>query len=149
MKTILLLFFFIFISGCTKEQRKPETSDTKKDTTSKNIQKSTNTTPQGAGDETSNKNPSLKDVDYTISKVPSDITDYEGKIVAMAKWNDKLGDNILFITETEVKSSGGDNRHKELLVYHYITSRNENKLLWKINDFIKDCPVDITLQYID
>ncbi|HEY3250466.1 MAG TPA: hypothetical protein VGK25_05055 [Ignavibacteria bacterium] len=148
MKTIILLLVLTLISGCSKVQKKPETSETKKDTTSQ-IQSSTSTVPQGANDNNEQTKPALINVEYGISKLPTGLSGYEGKIMAMAKWEDKLGANVVFITETSEKYSGDDNRHKELYGYHYITSDDANKLLWKINDFIKDCPVDITIKYID
>jgi hypothetical protein len=59
-----------------------------------------------------------------------------------------MGENIVLITETSEKTQSGNNRMKELFGYHYIISGGEAKLLWRINDFVKDCPVDITLSYL-
>jgi len=150
MKLIsVLLLALVLLFGCNKEQKNSTTEETKKDSTTaqqKNAQ--TKSDPQNASNPDGQNNaPAISKIEYGISKLPSSLKDYEGKIVAMAKWEDKLGANVLFITETEEK--GGENRHKELYGYHYLMSDKENKQVWKINDFIKDCPVDITLTYID
>jgi hypothetical protein len=145
----VLLITLVIALGCNKEQKSTRSEENKKDTiTNQQNTSQTKTDPQNASNTDGQNNSSiLTNIEYGISKLPPTLKDYEGKIVAMAKWDDKLGANALFITETEEK--GGESRHKELYGYHYIINDKENKLVWKINDFIKDCPVDITLNYID
>ena len=144
---IIILAVFILASGCNKEQK--TAIENKKDTTAATQNNNqTQTDPQNANNTGGNTgSASLTNIEYGISKLPPGLKDYDGKIVAMAKWEDKMGSNVIFITETEER--GGEERHKELYGYHYIITDNENKLVWKINDFIKDCPLDITLSYID
>lgn len=79
---------------------------------------------------------------------------YSGKIITGKKWSDKNGENILIITETGIRKrkseeEGEYNLTKELFGYHY-ADRNSGSydLLWKINDFIKDCMFDLTLSHI-
>lgn len=145
----VLLITFIIAAGCNKGQRNNTAGENKRDTVSSRQDNSqTKTDPQSANNNDAGSNSSgLTNIEYGISKLPPALKDYDGNVVAMAKWEDKLGTNVLFITETEER--GGENRHKELYGYHYIISNKENKLVWKINDFIKDCPVDITLSYIE
>jgi len=145
----VLLITLIIAFGCNKEQKTSSTGENKKDTIANQQNNSqTKSDPQNANNNNvENNSSSLTNIEYGISKLPPILKNYDGKIVAMAKWEDKLGRNVLFITETEEK--GGDNRHKELYGYHYLISDEENKQVWKINDFIKDCPVDLTLKYID
>jgi hypothetical protein len=144
---IIMLAAFLILSGCSKEQK--TTTETKKDTSSsQQNNKQTQTDPQNANNTGGNSGSTgLVNVEYGISKLPAGLKNYEGKIVAMAKWEDKTGANLIFITETEER--GGEERHKELYGYHYIITDDENKLVWKINDFIKNCPLDISLSYID
>ena len=85
-------------------------------------------------------------VQYTISKIPEEIK-YQGTIIAMAKWKDALGDNVVFVTET-AETSNEDTRSKELYGYHYILNDDTGQL-WRIYDFVKDCPLDLTLRYMD
>ncbi len=148
---LALAAMIILFSACNKDNKTTDTV-TKKDSSSQNnTNKNTNADPQNAGD---TKTPaadisgsSLTNVEYGISKLPPSLKGYEGNIVAMAKWEDKLGANVLFVTETDLQAKG-DNHSKELYAHHYTITDKENKLVWKINDFIKDCPVDVTLQYM-
>lgn len=89
----------------------------------------------------------VRNIEYGIKIIPSEIS-YSGTPVAMVTWEDKSGNNLLFVTETEEKFKR-DERTKELYAYHYFTGATENKQLWKIYDYIKDCPVDVTLSYIN
>ncbi|MEO8446466.1 MAG: hypothetical protein ABI528_03175 [bacterium] len=77
-----------------------------------------------------------------------DLHDHVSNTVASVQWTDNLGDNLIEVIETDV-SWNGDKRTKELYAYHYITNAGEKKQLWKVYDFIKDCEVDVTLNYID
>lgn len=148
MKTFLfisILFFF----GCGKDSKKspeesamPSVKESAAEKINSGISKDTiekNNTNQISTD--------LGYIKYGISKVPESIQ-YSGSVVAMAQWDDKLGSNIVFITES-AEISNEDTRSKELYGYHYITDNSEYVRLWKINDFIKDCPVDLTLEYTD
>lgn len=140
---IALSFFF----SCGKKED-VKTSSPGKDTTASQKQVAetkTDTTNQNPGE--TNTNTSLSNIEYGISKLPPTLTGYAGEIVAMAKWEDKLGANVLFVTETK-EVWKGDNRSKELYGYHYTITDKENKQIWKIQDFVKDCPVDVTLSFI-
>jgi hypothetical protein len=142
MKLLFALFVSLAVfTGCGKN--KTDDSATKKDSTTQNTNSNT-TTPQNAGDtknpvDTSNSgsSSSLINIEYGVSALPPTLKGYNGSIVAMAKWEDKLGANVLFLTETEEQSKD-DNRSKELFAYHYTITDKENKLVWKINDFIKE-----------
>jgi hypothetical protein len=148
MKLITILLAVIIIaSGCNREQKSSHSDEQKKDSSKLTQQNNSQVNAQGNGSSGESQSSGIKNIEYGISKMPSLLKDYDGKIVAMAKWDDNMGSNVVFITETEVK--GGEYRHKELYGYHYITSNDEYKLIWKINDFVKDCPVDLTLSYID
>lgn len=147
---IIIISVFILSSGCNKDQRTNQNAETKKDTatqTKQNMQATINTASTMQKADSSDKS-GIENLTYDTGRLPDGIK-YSGKIVGSARWNDKNGENIVIITETPVKEQSGDFKMKELFGYQYTVNSGETKLLWKINDFIKDCPVDITLKYID
>lgn len=136
----LLITAFILFS-CGKKDDVKTTDTQKKDTTQTKTETKTLTNdttkpnePQTGG---------IKNLVMEPGKLPSSVK-YEGKIVAGARWDDKNGTNVLIVCETDEKTTG-DNRSKELFAYQYILDGDKAKQLWKINDFIKDCPVDVML----
>ncbi|MBS1517358.1 MAG: hypothetical protein JSS91_04655 [Bacteroidetes bacterium] len=90
----------------------------------------------------------VTDIEYGVDRVPASL--YDGnKIIEAVKWKDSLGVNLLFITLSEERSQFGENRIRELFAYQYILEEPRPRFLWKIYDFVKDCPFDITLAYMD
>ena len=77
---------------------------------------------------------------------------FKGRIVDAARWTDDLGDNVIILTETgeyqstTVKDDGY--RDGELYGYHYLVQGDSIKLLWKVYDFIKECPVELKASFI-
>jgi hypothetical protein len=149
MKSLtIFIITIILITGCNKGGRTTKNIEAKKDEVTQ-TQLNTNENPATTTKKTDSTNKiSVENLIYDTDELPDDVR-YSGKIIAGARWNDKNGVNILLITETPEKGQSGDNRMKELFGYHYVTGGGETKLLWKINDFVKDCPVDLTLKYID
>ncbi len=146
---ILMIISMLFFFGCSKgpensadQSVMPSGKETTAEKTFSDIKKDSNEINEAIQTSTD-----LGYVKYSIGKIPDEIK-YSGSVVAMAKWDDKLGSNIVFITET-AENSNEDTRSKELFGYHYLSDNLENNQLWKINDFVKDCPVDLTLEYID
>lgn len=135
----------LIITGCSKENKQTDT-ETKKDARQNTTETNTITTPQNASDKNSPAG-EIKNLSYELTKLPAGVK-YEGKVVAGAKWEDDNGQNIFLVTETEIKNQDTDNRMKELFGYQYIVNGDNANGLWKINDFIKDCPVDVTLSYM-
>lgn len=142
---IIILYGLIF-PGCSREKETSrQSTELKKDTVeNKKIEK----TPPPIL--TIHENV-ITGLTYDVGKLPAGIK-YQGKVVAGARWNDKNGLNILILAETEEKQLNTDEngdtwREKELFGYHYIDEGTGPELLWKINDFVKDCPVDITLEF--
>lgn len=93
---------------------------------------------------------SIKNIEYNLKEIPYDI-EYKGSITASASWIDKSGKNILLITETDLTSPRDetDTREKELYAYQYVINESQTNPVWKVYDYIKDCPVDVTLEYIE
>ena len=76
---------------------------------------------------------------------------YKGKIVKAVNWSDTTGEHIVITTETgEIQNENleGDYRDAALYGYHYLKQGNIWRLTWKVQDFIKECPVDIKANYI-
>lgn len=97
---------------------------------------------------------SVEMLEFSKSDLPSDIK-YSGNIVTGKRWNDKNGENILILTKTNIKKKKSKQpdlddylQECELFGYHYVSSGGSYTLLWKINDFINDCPLDMTLDFI-
>ncbi len=78
---------------------------------------------------------------------------FKGKIINTARWTDNMGDNLVILTETGEYQSPtikGDDTYRDgaLYGYHYVVQSDSVKLLWKVYDFIKECPVDVKANFI-
>ncbi len=154
MRIIISIFIAVFfVLGCSKsknadqqqvknESSEKVTSDSKPQSSSTKEETSVKTKLPGG----------IEDLTYDVTSAPDGMK-YEGNIVAGAKWKDDNGLNTIIITETKIteKEESGDlpySRSKQLFGYQYITSGGDTKQIWKINDFVKDCPVDLDLSYM-
>lgn len=149
--TATLLVLVLLFSSCKKEVKQKSAESGGEDKTEKKFETSnpapSEPTKPPADSTVTNNSDGLNSVKHGIIALSPEVK-YSGSIKSMVKWNDKLGSNILFISETEEKWSG-DVRSKQLYAYHYVNDGTGEKLLWKVNDFVNDCPVDVTLEYID
>lgn len=144
MKTNYTYLLLILIFGIFSCQRKTENDDIN----SKPIKK---IIPQVSEIDISEIN-DLKIKTLTKAEIPTDIS-YEGEIKNAVRWKDKMGDNIVLTTETGIYQSdkfqheneGGD---AELFAYHYTIHEGRSNLVWKVYDYISDCPVDIEAKFI-
>lgn len=145
---LLALVFSVTFSlySCGKKDEIQPTTETKKEEPKKEPEIKNEKAPEATG-ETSGKLEILK---FDKKEVPSDIK-YKGKIMGGAKWKDANGENLLIITETEIQNGtdkeGNDAISKELFGYNYIIKSDGSTILWQINDFVKDCPLDLALNY--
>ena len=83
-----------------------------------------------------------------VTQLPKTIQ-YKGNIVQTAQWTDSLGNNTILLTETgihDVDSNG--NRGAALYAMHYLNKNDTAQLVWKMYDFIDDCPVDIVATFV-
>lgn len=78
-----------------------------------------------------------------------------GDIKQLLRWTDHMGDNYLILTETnktksllttvKSKTDCPDGcSDKELYAYHFI---GKDSLLWKLNDFIRNCGFDNSIEF--
>ncbi len=86
------------------------------------------------------------------SAIPGNIR-YEGNIVQAVRWTDKTGDNIAILTETgKTRSKNAtDDGYSDgaLYAYHFLVSGDSCSLTWRVYDYIKECPVDMFLYFVD
>lgn len=140
----LLVSAFIFFS-CGKKDEIKNTDTQKKDTiTQTKTDTKTNTADTNKPGESLSEG--IKNLVYEPGKIPASVK-YDGKIISGARWDDKNGLNLLIVCETEIKSKG-DERSKELFAYQYILDGENARMLWKVNDFVKDCPLDLSLSLL-
>lgn len=161
MKHILLLILScLLLSGCTKkEEKKTELEKPKIDSTEHVREKTPDSASyEGIGINNPDASDSVVEVKYGIKDVPKSLK-YTGKIAGSASWKDKNGLNVLLITETKdkkVREEKMDGKYleqeaaysKELFGYQFLVRGDSAVLLWKIQDLVKECDADLTLDYI-
>jgi hypothetical protein len=78
---------------------------------------------------------------------------YSGKMAGAARWTDSTGDNLVVLTTTGktpgASGLGEDYSNAALYAYHFILSRDSARQTWRVYDYIKECPVDIFLDFVD
>ena len=89
----------------------------------------------------------------TAVQLPKTIK-FKGKLEEAWQWKDKLGDNILITSlikpyRANPSKENSDEHTSELHAFHYIKKDTAYKLLWLLSDAVKNCPFDITLEFIN
>ena len=91
--------------------------------------------------------PQIKLTKLNKSSMPMYVT-YTGKIQNAVRWTDNLGDNVVVTTETGyTPNPSGDGSDAALYAYHYLML-DSVKLIWRVYDFIKECMVDMKVNFI-
>ncbi len=78
---------------------------------------------------------------------------FKGKLQEFVKWKDGEGTHIAFSTLTNVHERENVEfdeytKERELYVHHYVQTNGAFKNAWNISDFVRDCPVDLTLSFV-
>lgn len=78
---------------------------------------------------------------------------HEGTSKNIITWKDRAGEHYVLTSETGVYQSKkfkheSDGSDAELFAYHYITTTEGPKQVWKIYDYVSDCPVDIEASFV-
>lgn len=78
---------------------------------------------------------------------------HEGKIILAQQWTDAAGKHVLITSETgqytnEKFVHEQDGQDAELFAYHYCTKDEKTELVWKVYDYIKDCPLDMEARFV-
>ena len=137
------------VISCSKNNEKKSASGPVKPAQENVTNEVTNTeinkSPESASQTKTDSASGLTSILYGIRNAPENLKNKtEGNIVAYAGFTDNNGFNSIVITETELSETKG----KSLYGYHFLGD-DGSQLLWKIQDFIRDCEVDITLEYIE
>jgi hypothetical protein len=84
-----------------------------------------------------------------LPQAPSGLR-FKGKLQEAWKWKDSLGDNVLLLSATDVYwNKQEDASSVQLYAYHYCRSDTGYRVLWRLNDMIENCPVDIKAAFLN
>jgi len=160
MKNIIVLFItvmILFSCGICRKYTSDDKASKKEDTkteTSKTEKESSEEVKKESTTKENKSNASVEMLNFDKSDLPSEIK-YTGNIVTGKRWTDRNGENILILTKTGFRETRARKpvlndyeKDCELYGYHYVNSGGAFSLLWKINDFVKECPLDLTLDFI-
>lgn len=91
-------------------------------------------------------------VSYLDMTVPVVGLPYEGVVKNILTWEDRFGKHFVLTSETGIHQNKkfkheSDGSDAELFAYHYISKAEGPKQIWKIYDYVKDCPVDIAASF--
>lgn len=90
-------------------------------------------------------------VNVPADQVPPGLK-FRGTVDGAWQWKDKLGENLLIttmVTPFVENADGEEAKTAELHAFHYIKKDTSYKLLWKISDAEKECPFDLSAQFIN
>src|SRR5688572_21848320 len=94
----------------------------------------------------------FKVIDLAKNAISKDIH-YDGKIVQAVRWTDNSGDNTVILTTTGKTQSKNmpDDSYSDaaLYAYHFLDSGGGMRQTWKVSDYVKKCPLDILLFFVD
>ncbi|MEM6841716.1 MAG: hypothetical protein AAF632_05795 [Bacteroidota bacterium] len=98
----------------------------------------------------STKGQEIQQLKIKKDNLPSEIK-YSGIVLNAVTWNDESGENIVVTTETGVVESEEDpefSSDAELFAYRFIKKGNQFEQVWRVYDFVKNCPVDIEASFV-
>jgi hypothetical protein len=149
---LLISIILISVSGCGGKKEVPDkpASDSLKNntagTTGNDKKQETQVT------ETANTG-KISDIMYDIKDYLKTLI-FEGKYISGVQWKDKNGQNVIVLSESEVKVKKGksqydsDKKSKQLYGYHFLIKEGNAEELWKVQDFVNDCEFDLTLEHL-
>lgn len=78
---------------------------------------------------------------------------YTGTLKEALRWTDSLGTHYIVTAESGIYQNPvfkheSDGQDAEVFACHYIAGKDSLSLVWKIHDFIKDCPVDLGARFL-
>ena len=86
------------------------------------------------------------------NSIPKNIQ-YTGNIKQAVRWIDNTGENIVILSVTDKTKSKNapDDGYNDgaLFAYHYLISGDSTKQTWRVYDYVKECPVDMFLYFVD
>jgi hypothetical protein len=82
-----------------------------------------------------------------LAEISRDTLGFNGRFFSAVSWNDRLGGNILVLTEKGKYDEG--NGRKEIFAYHYVKRDTLYDVLWQMNDFVDGWGCDLDIQLIN
>jgi hypothetical protein len=98
---------------------------------------------------------------------------YKGEFLSCTNWKDSLGLNYLILSQSKIikppaaieaskkydlinyngridtsYNIEAGYREKEIYAYHYIQTKDSTYVLWKLLDYVKECPFDLTIEFL-
>jgi hypothetical protein len=138
----LQLACIIVLFGCESQ---PGT-DAKKNADSLSVQ-----SPDSSKMLEKNADVGFKLLEFSKEELPAELK-FKGKIKEALKYKDINGEHIVITTETGVytaKSEGNDFSNAELFSYRYTVKDGKYEQTMRINDFVRDCPLDIEAKFVE
>ena len=82
-----------------------------------------------------------------LAQLPKGIR-YRGKMTEAWRWKDNNGENILLLSilgpqAVADSQADEDGMTTELFAVHYCQKDTGYKVVWRLNDHVRDCPLDI------
>lgn len=90
---------------------------------------------------------SIVDSVRNVTEINRGILPFDGRLFSSVSWNDKLGGNVLVISESGTYDEG--NGRKEIFLYHYLKRDSIYDVLWQMNDFVDGRGCDLDIQIIN
>jgi len=86
----------------------------------------------------------------TAGKIPASVK-VPGRIQEAWQWKDRTGDNILVLSGRDVYNDkvvdGEQTRAAQIYAYQWVKVDTGYQIVWKLTDYITECPFDVTLGY--
>jgi hypothetical protein len=136
---------FLFSCGKKDENMRTKKPDTKEQVTTES---KTDSSEKPSGQSESNAD--IDELPFDKNNLPAEIK-YNGNIITGKRWKDNNGENIIIICTTKEKETkdkyGETVLTKEIYAYNYANTGKGFAQLWKMYDFVSECPFDISLEY--
>ena len=91
-------------------------------------------------------------VKLSKSELPKGVS-YKGKLQQAVRWIDESGVNLVLTSETgetpNASADSEDYRDASLYAYHFLLFEDSIAQTWKVSDYVKECPLDIVLNFIE
>ena len=107
-------------------------------------------------DETEVENIDRKDsliaVEVDSVQIPKSIQ-FNGNLKKAIRWKDDVGENLVILSESgfhrneKFDHEFDDSADFELFAYNFSLDKNNSQQIWKMYDFVADCPVDIEAEF--
>ncbi|MCU0333752.1 MAG: hypothetical protein MUF62_01740 [Chitinophagaceae bacterium] len=74
---------------------------------------------------------------------------YKGQPVALLTWQQPDGTHYLSLCSSSITEDEEGSRSQYLYALHAIVSGDSVAVVWKMQDYVQDCPVDVVCRWVD